>query len=148
MYKKILCGVDGSQYSDKAARHALELAKVFQAELTFMYVIPLPLLNLLAPGSSIVAPEFIPEQAEDYLKQRGEEILTEIKEKFKGELSSIYTVMETGHPDDELATAAQEEGYDLLVIGSRGMSGLEGLLMGSVSSHLIHSSPCPVLIVK
>jgi len=148
MYKRILCGVDGSKYSEKAARHAVELAKLCQAELTFMYVVPITLLNLLAPSTSMVTPEFIPEQAEDSMKKRGEEILKEIKERHLAELSNINTALEVGHPDDALSTAAKEDGYDLLVVGSRGMSELQGLFMGSVSTHLIHSSPCPILVVK
>jgi nucleotide-binding universal stress UspA family protein len=51
-----------------------------------------------------------------------------------------------GHPARALLDAA--DGADLLVVGSRGHSGFAGMLLGSVSQHCVHHSPCPVLVIR
>jgi nucleotide-binding universal stress UspA family protein len=53
-----------------------------------------------------------------------------------------------GDPAQEILTHMQKEQVDLVVIGSRGLGTLKGVLMGSVSQKIAHLAPCPVLIVK
>ena len=53
-----------------------------------------------------------------------------------------------GHPAEEIARIANEEGFDLLVVGSRGLSTVKAFLLGSVSEKLSRLAKCPVLIVK
>jgi len=148
MFKKIICGIDGSDYSSRAAALAAKMAKTCGATLDLVYVVPIPIINLFAPSSSMITPEFLPQQMEDNLKNRGREILDETNRRIENEGIMINQRLEMGHPADILASLAQDENFDLMVVGSRGMSEIKGLLMGSVSTSLIHSSPCPVLIVK
>ncbi|MBI5017715.1 MAG: universal stress protein, partial [Deltaproteobacteria bacterium] len=54
----------------------------------------------------------------------------------------------TGDPATELCRVAADEGFDLIVMGSRGMSELAGLLLGSVSERVLHLAACPVAMVK
>ena len=54
----------------------------------------------------------------------------------------------TGDPGNSLVAAAEAEHADLLVVGTRGRSGAERMLLGSVSDHLVHHAGCPVLVVR
>ena len=55
---------------------------------------------------------------------------------------------EVGSPGPVLLNMAEEQGCDLIVMGSRGLGPLKGIFMGSVSSYMVSRSKCPVLIVK
>jgi nucleotide-binding universal stress UspA family protein len=55
--------------------------------------------------------------------------------------------MEDGQPVDEISRVAEEGGYDLLVVGSRGRNAVGELVLGSVSRALVRRAPCPVLVV-
>jgi nucleotide-binding universal stress UspA family protein len=56
--------------------------------------------------------------------------------------------LETGQVADTIINIAKEEGSDLIVIGSRGLSGAKRFLLGSISNSVIHHAECPVLIVR
>ncbi|HKU11815.1 universal stress protein [Sinomonas sp.] len=58
----------------------------------------------------------------------------------------IQTLVGHGSPARVLIEAA--DGADVVVVGSRGLSGLAGLLLGSVSAHLVHHCPCPVVVIR
>jgi len=55
---------------------------------------------------------------------------------------------ETGQPADQIVRVAEEEGADLIVLGSRGLNAWKSLLLGSVSGHVVHHAHCSVLIVR
>jgi nucleotide-binding universal stress UspA family protein len=57
-------------------------------------------------------------------------------------------IQEQGHPVDAILDVAERENVDLIVLGSRGLRGVKELLLGSVSSGVLHHSSCPVLIVR
>lgn len=61
---------------------------------------------------------------------------------------SYQSRQEIGQPATEIVCVAQEERCDLIVLGSRGLSGFKSFLLGSVSDHVTHHAHCPVLIVK
>ena len=58
------------------------------------------------------------------------------------------SVVELGSPAEVIVETADDEGYDLVVMGSRGLGRLTGFLMGSVSQYVVEQSKCPVLVVK
>ena len=68
---------------------------------------------------------------------------------FKEKNIKARTVLKEGHPADTIIKVAHEGGFDMIVIGSRGVSGLQKLFLGSVSNAIIHEAKnCSVLIVK
>ena len=68
---------------------------------------------------------------------------------FKGKNIKAHTILMEGHPANTIVKIAQEEGFDMIVIGGRGASGVQKLFLGSVSNAVIHEvKDCSVLIVK
>jgi nucleotide-binding universal stress UspA family protein len=61
---------------------------------------------------------------------------------------NVHCVIEDGDPGKEILRYAEEETANLIVMGSRGLSDLQGLLMGSVSHKVSHLSPCSCITVK
>jgi nucleotide-binding universal stress UspA family protein len=143
---KILVPLDGSTYADKALKYAVEIAKKFNATLTLVHVIvePPPLV------SGAAAPEAIPflPQMHTVREELGKKILAKGEETVKSMGLQADTVLESGHPSEIIINTAKNRGIDLIVVGSRGVGGIKGFFLGSVSDKVSHHAPCPVLIVR
>ncbi|GAV22897.1 universal stress protein [Carboxydothermus pertinax] len=149
MFKKILVGIDGSAMGDKAFNTALTLAKGWGAELFLVHVMPMPTLpNVFPPGAIAYVPESVLQDLTREIKEKAEKTLEErlnqVKE--KGVTGQIKVLK--GEPASAIASFAQEEGIDLIVVGSRGISGVKELMLGSVSHKISQLARCPILIVK
>lgn len=142
MFRKILVPVDGSPLSIAAVHKAAALAEKFQGELTLLNVVVNPVQNgVFDPGLVVIPPEII-----TALEEEGVRILeTAAKEVPSG--IAARTVQKFGHPAQTILELAREEGYDLIVIGSRGLGEIRGYLLGSVSDRVTHHAPCTVMIV-
>lgn len=139
MFKKILVGYDGSENAKRALSVALDLAKKYGAEITAASVAH-------APDYAATRDE-VDGSIEDARRffERG---FKEVKELAEKEGVSLNTVVLVGHPGDALTHLAEKEGYDLIVVGARGLSGIKRYIMGSVSTHVVRLAHCPVLVVK
>ena len=142
MYKRILIPTDGSAPSETAVKMGLELAKSLGAEVTLLYVVEPVMARIL------IGPETIPyypdltrdlvvagrqalERAEGFAQYLGVPVRTELKQ---GSAAQVI---------------AEEAGsYDLVVMGTHGRSGLDRLLLGSVTQKVLQRSPKPVLVVR
>lgn len=145
MYKKILVPVDGSEQAAKAALHAAELAGKLEAELTLIHVVPSlpPYVNTSPDRFGNIQQAIIEE-----FHRHGREILEKTREDLAGYNLQLKTAIAMGHPADEILKKVKEDGYDLIVIGSRGLGAVKGYLMGSVSNRVTRHAACPVLIVR
>lgn len=141
MFKKILVPVDGSEFSFRAVKTAAALAEKFSSQVTLLHVVTLP---FTAPAISPEVGVIIPQHIFDELEAEGRKVLT----KAAAELgqASVKTQIRTGHPAMEIIDEAKN-GYDLIVMGSRGLGELRGFVMGSVSDRVTHHSGCAVLVV-
>jgi nucleotide-binding universal stress UspA family protein len=141
MFKKILVPVDGSEDSKKALKCALDVASKYGSRLTALYVVAKRVyahiheLGVLAMLSN-------------ELEIEGKEVLKEAEELAKLLGLSIETKLVHGFPAEEILRIAEKENYDLIVIGSKGLSGVKAFLLGSVSDKVTHHAKCSVLIVK
>lgn len=140
MIKKILVPVDGSPSSRKAIDMALALASKSGAKVTILEVVeefgPLPGYYEAAPvGVNRV--KWIEEQR----FEKVHELLDQTS------VAWDRKVLE-GYPAEQICDTAGKENYDLIVIGSRGLSILGRFLIGSVSDRVVHHAPCSVLVVK
>ncbi|HZO89543.1 MAG TPA: universal stress protein [Chthonomonadaceae bacterium] len=146
MFQHILIASDGSESALKAATCAAEIAKRFESQVTLLTVFDPP----LAAGPTLGLTEVPIDPA--LIAQYGEQIQEAI-ERDTGKILEEQGVgylarREVGHPADRIISVAAREKVDLIVLGSRGLGGLESFLVGSVSDHVLHHAHCPVLIVK
>ena len=148
MYKKILLPTDGSEYANKAAKHAIWLASISGAELVVLYVIETSSLVGLPAEDLIV-------RIKEMLKEEGQKSLEEIstivgEDKIKDECHheiKLNLITEEGSPADIIVKKIKKENIDLVVMGTSGKHGLDRFLLGSVTEHVVRSSPAPVLVV-
>ncbi len=139
MFKNILVAVDGSEHSYKAARTAGELARSMEADLRVVSVYdPVPAYlgqpNLQAALAGRLS------FAERVLEQAVQEIGPTPKE--------LHTETLEGPVAEAILAVVEARGIDLVVMGTRGLGRLTGLLLGSQSRKVLHHAPCPVLLVR
>jgi nucleotide-binding universal stress UspA family protein len=84
----------------------------------------------------------------EVIDANGKGILAMAEAKVKAAGLSVEKIMKSGHPADRIVKVASEKGYDLIVMGSRGNSGMKELLLGSVSHHVCQRAKCSVLIAR
>jgi nucleotide-binding universal stress UspA family protein len=140
VYRHILVGVDGSDASAQAAEMAGRLAADLDAKLTVVFVRQLP---AVAPSPFGVTMDLAGywEAQERLASSQAAGVLDGLGVAWRLE-------MRTGDPAVQLELAADENGADLVVVGARGHSVAHRLLLGSVSTRLLHHARRPVLVVR
>jgi len=136
--------VDGSQCAEKALKSAVDLAKKYNAKLILMHVV-LRQFYAVAPSQAgvIATSVFVKE-----MEAEGKEIITKAEAFAKTEGVEYACKMIQGVPAEEIVKTARDEGVDLIVMGSRGLTEVRAFLLGSVSDKVSHHAKCPTLIVK
>ena len=141
MYKRILAGYDGSEASRKAVLRAAEIASILEAELHVVTVVPPPSVVL----GTLMTPEPLDTKPLiEAARGRLENLSKEVEKEFGVNVS--INVLE-GDPSETLIEYSEDNGCDLIVLGRRGLSGLERLLLGSVTQRVAAKSKVDVLIV-
>jgi nucleotide-binding universal stress UspA family protein len=141
MYKKILLPTDGSDHANKAAEHALWIAKASGAEIIALTVMETAsLVGLPADDLIVRIKEMLEEEAKKSLEKVNE--IVESSDNIK-----ITLKTEEGSPADAILKIVKEEDVDLVVVGTSGKHGLDRFLLGSVAEKVVRSSSCPVLVV-
>lgn len=74
-------------------------------------------------------------------------LLEQLKRSITDQDVNINVDVATGKPSNEIYKKAKIEGYDVIVMGSRGLGKIQGLLGGSVSSKVKRNAPCPVILI-
>jgi len=145
MLEKILVPIDGSEESIKAAHMAKAIADKFNSRVTLLYVLmPVSLVATAAPGEEKLLAA-IPDLL-DFRRKEGEKLLNESLKIF-GLIETTPKILE-GHPARTIINYAKEEGFDIIIMGSRGLSRIAGFFLGSVSDAVVHHAHCPVLLVR
>ncbi len=150
--KNILVPIDGSEQADKALNIALDLARKYKAGVEILHVIP-PVSVPFTPYPMAEVPATPPQWLNDYNKESEEESRKMLSEAAKLAQSkakglNVASKLIKGRPSDAIVAEAENKDSDLIVIGSRGLGGIEEFILGSVSSQVVHESKVPVLIVK
>ncbi len=149
MIKKILVVIDGSEQSDKALDFALDLARNYSAEIVLINVLSPSLLSYVY-NSRMFVPNV---DYSKYLKQirtPHEKLLSKALDKAKNfqETLKVSKELVEGRPAEKIVETAKKGMFDLIVVGSRGLSGFKEIFLGSVSVRVADKAHCPVLIVK
>lgn len=143
---RVLLAVDGSDFARHAVKLALRLVPD-DAVMTLVTVVR-PLMAATVTAGIDIAPVVPEPLGEDVLASRLSDAEAELVETAHAlGLSSAGTIVLTGDPGPALCQLADSGGYDLVVVGSHGSGFLKRVLVGSVSHHLLHHGPCPVLVV-
>jgi nucleotide-binding universal stress UspA family protein len=137
MFSTIVLGLDGSDASEAAVPVAAELARLATAEIVVVHVEE----RIAARGG--VEPAHLDQ---DELTARIEATANELRAA-GGDVRVEIAVDLIGGPARAIAEVATQVQADIVVVGSRGHSGLAGVLLGSVAQKLLHLAPCPVLVV-
>ena len=156
MFNKILVAIDISETNKSAFNTALSLAQATGAELMLLNVISGDKNNY--PNPFIYSGyEYDPldeslfsmyqEQWEKF-KQRGEELLRSLVEEATKTGVNAEFSQDFGNPGRTICDFAKTWPADLILIGSRGLSGVKEMFLGSVSNYVNHHAPCSVLIVR
>ncbi len=142
-YKKILVPIDFSDHSKLALRYALELANFYQAEITLFHSFD----HQIHPSFYASGPTSIFE-IDSELKQKASDALAEFRDEAgKPKIPTRYVFAE-GTAYHEIVEQTKKEPYDLLVIATHGLKGLEHFLIGSTTEKVIRHAELPVLAVK
>ncbi len=152
MIRKILVALDGSEPSRRALDYAVELANKWGAELTLLTVVPR--MNPLAlPGeeeSFSVQISAATALDRERVRDLYGAVLRRAEEGVRREHPRVRIVarLGEGRPSATIVEVAEDEGFDLIVVGSRGLGCIMGWILGSTSRRVADSCTRPVLIVK
>jgi nucleotide-binding universal stress UspA family protein len=143
-FKNILSPTDFSEHSYKAIKVASELALHFSARLVVLHVVSLtPLIT-----SSVDTPGFdVAYYQQELEKDAREQLQDVIKKLVSKDVKNFASMIASGSYPDEILRIAREEKSDLIVIGTRGRTGVAHLVLGSVAERVVQLAPCPVLTI-
>jgi nucleotide-binding universal stress UspA family protein len=136
---RVLVATDGSEHA--------------RAAIAWFASFPIPaastMLTLTVEPPRRLAPEarLFP-HFEAFLFEAARHTADEARERLAGRFSDAEARVLRGDPREVIVQVACEWNADLVVVGARGLTGLKGLLLGSVSNAVVHWAPCPVLVVK
>ena len=137
--QKILIAVDGSEHSKRAVEYAIELLKMLQADII--------LIHCHRTYPTLLGEPYL-QQAINKINQEAETLVKPFRELFrKANIAITERIME-GRAGEVIVAVADTEKADLIIMGSRGLSDLEGLIVGSVTHRVLHAASCPVLVVR
>jgi nucleotide-binding universal stress UspA family protein len=139
---KILCPVDFSGPADHAETQAIELARALGSELIFLHVAVAT--ALYGEEAGLVDNTAVHEAEQEWADKRLDERVSVAR----AAGVSARVVRRAGVPYDEIVKAAGEEEAGMIVMGTHGRSGLDRLLVGSVTERVVRLAPCPVLTVR
>jgi nucleotide-binding universal stress UspA family protein len=149
LIRKILVPVDGSDISDKVLDFALDFAGTFDAKITILNVTEPPTMGAVPMEPTTISNDSMVVFVND-LKKFHEGVLAKAiaHAKLVKPNSEVSTKLREGDPALEIVAEAKESGFDLVVVGHRGLGRVEELFLGSVSERVAHLAPCPVVIVR
>jgi universal stress protein A len=143
---KILVPTDFSEYSDRALKQALNIAKQYKAEVFLLHAVsedayptnldsapPEVVVRRIKDGTVVSAQETLQKQLDSFPQHEGVNVVTNIRH---------------GVPYEEILKEAEEKEIDLIVIASLGRSGIAKYLIGGVARNVLKGAKCPVLLTK
>jgi len=146
---RVLLAVDESEHALAAARLLRSLGVPAMSQVTVLHVVEPPgdrvsqLLSTTTPKLREVAQVMI-----RVTKEHGRQVLERVRKVVTHRGLTIHPLLVEGRPAEEIIRAAARTHADLVILGSRGMTGLKGVFLGSVSRKVARHAPCSVLVVR
>jgi len=135
----LLVPVDGSPTSRKAAKYAVTMARRIDAGVL--------VLHCHKSFPALLGEPYY-QQAIDTILDSARKLVAEYKALFAAAEIQCEALCMEGSPGPKICELARLEKSEMVVMGSRGRTDLQGLLLGSVAHQVLHSAPCPVLVVR
>ena len=143
-FSRILVAVDGSETSDKVFNIAAQLSKLSHGKLYVVHVV-MP----LSVGAFDYYDASVIQRFQEDLEERGKSLLAKYTALGERDYNiTIETILTQGSPPDAILREATSKEADLIVVGSKGFSGLKQLFIGSVPNSVLHHAKIAVLLVK
>jgi nucleotide-binding universal stress UspA family protein len=140
---RILVPVDFSAHSDRALRYAAKLAGQVGASVELLHVVE----NINYGAFSEVYVPNMPDLMQELVND-GVQRLTSLKATLFPHGADVETAVFVGHPASAIVDHARAGGFDLIVMGTHGRTGLSHMFMGSVAERVVRTAPCAVLTVR
>jgi nucleotide-binding universal stress UspA family protein len=140
LFKKILVPTDGLLHSRKACEYAARLAKLTEAQILGLHVVPSLPVRLVEPSKLTSIKNEYRKYGESYLKQ--------VEEICSSQAVKCRTILAEGIPSEEIMRIALREDVDLIVIGIRRKGSVEKFVTGRVSDEIIRNASCPVVVIN
>lgn len=141
MFTNVLVPVDGSDNSYRALDAALLFSEKLGSNITVVNVME------QVPITHIESEKLLSELLEAY-KKENQEILSKCSRIATEKGLSIKTLLLQGNPASVILDYCKKENFELIVMGSRGMGKFKQLILGSVSSKIVHHCQCAVLLIR
>ncbi|WP_045516623.1 universal stress protein [Neobacillus niacini] len=140
-YSRIVVAYDHSELSKKALKMAMNLAKQ-DNQIEMIVVMVLQPVRPMPYSYGFVT------DSQETQREEANTIRNEIQQELTELPNKTRTVLLEGNPGQMIVDCVKQNDADLVVMGSRGLSGLKELFLGSVSHYVVQKAPCPVFIVK
>lgn len=141
-FRTIVCAVDLSDFTARVAAYAVSFASRFGAKLIVVYATP--------PLTQYTAFETRPNSFEELAAEMAEAVRADmekaVREHFAG--VPVTPLVLPGFPDEVILKTADSSGADLIIMGTRGLRGVQRIVFGSVAEKVVKSAPVPVLTVR
>jgi nucleotide-binding universal stress UspA family protein len=144
MFSRILVAVDGSLFSERALKCAVDLAKKYSAKLIIVHVVLRRFYAVTPSEAGVLAATVFAKEME----AEGKEIISKAEAYAKSQGADYECKLLQGVAAEEIEKTAASENVDLIVVGSRGLTEVRAFLLGSVSDKVSHHAKCSTLIVK
>jgi nucleotide-binding universal stress UspA family protein len=145
--RKILVPLDGSEWSFRAAKYAIKIAKMANTEIVCVHaVVSLPSTAYANVHAGVLIPRYMEEAKKEAQKWYDE--VSAIAKKAGVVRLSAETILDAFSVADAIITYAERSNVDLIVIGTKGRTGLKKFVLGSVASGVISHAKSPVLVVR
>lgn len=141
MYNRILVAIDGSKMSNKALKAALQIARERYSKVGVIHVEKNVMISENMTTDSI-------DEIYSKINNEANSLFNEARSLAESEELEIDTHYVMGDPAVQIVKTAEQGNYQLIVMGSRGLGAIKGIVMGSVSYKVLQLSQCPVLIIK
>jgi nucleotide-binding universal stress UspA family protein len=140
-FKKILLPTDGNEFTKYAVDKAIELAALSGGKITALYVLDRSVYTSSPMDTALVniyeTQDKEGKKATGYVKEKAEAAGVEVEEK-----------LIEGMPAKAILQEAEAGGYDIIVMGTLGRTGISKLLVGSVAEKIIQNAKCPVMVAR
>ena len=142
--ERIVVGIDGSPPSEEALRWALAEARLRGAELEVVHAWEFPAVGV-APYGGVSMPVITRDELEKAAEALVRRTVRDVIGAEAGPPVSVSTVVRAGKAADVIL--AESKGAAMVVVGARGRGGFAALVLGSVSSQVVHHAPVPVVVI-